>query len=228
MVGLRPSLSVQGVSLILGNDLAGEKIMVNPCMSPNPQLSSGPEEIELDVPGVFPSCAITHAMAHKLKENKANSLLDNESLVVTNEEEPELPNKLENHDMPKNADDSSPPLIRNQLIQDQQADPELFALSKEAITEEEAQDNPVCYFKRDGVFTRKWRLPSTPAVDHWKVVNQIVVPRNCRRDVLELAHSTPMAGHLGTRHTVGSKTISIGQVSKGMCNSSVDLVMCAS
>ena len=33
-------------------------------------------------------------------------------------------------------------------LQDQQVDPELVALSKEAITEEQAQDNPVCYFKR--------------------------------------------------------------------------------
>lgn len=56
--------------------------------------------------------------------------------------------------MPKNTDDSSPPLTRSQLIQDQQADPELVILSQEAITEE-AQDNPVCYFKRDGVLIRK-------------------------------------------------------------------------
>ena len=53
MVGIRSSLPVQGVSLILGNDLAREKVMVNLCMSPNPQLSTGPEEIELDVPGIF-------------------------------------------------------------------------------------------------------------------------------------------------------------------------------
>ena len=36
MVGIRPSLPVQGVSLILGNNLAGEKVMVNPSMSPQP------------------------------------------------------------------------------------------------------------------------------------------------------------------------------------------------
>ena len=60
----------------------------------------------------------------------------------------------------KNTDDSSPPLTRSQLIQDQQVDPELVILSQEAITEEEAQDNPVCYFKRDGVLIRKWRPPS--------------------------------------------------------------------
>ena len=71
MVGIRPSLPVQ---VILGNNLAGEKVMVNLCISPNLQLSTGTKEIGLDVPGVFPSCAITHAMAHKSKENEVNSL----------------------------------------------------------------------------------------------------------------------------------------------------------
>ena len=32
MVGIRTSLPIQGVSLILGNDLAGERVMANPCV----------------------------------------------------------------------------------------------------------------------------------------------------------------------------------------------------
>ena len=43
---------------------------------------------------------------------------------------------------------------------------------------------------------RKWRPPNVPATDDWKVTYQIVVPSNYRREVLELAHSTPLAGHL--------------------------------
>ena len=70
MVGIRTSLPIQGVSLILGNDLAGERVMANPCVSANPELNTNPEEIELHVPGVFPSCAITHAMACQLKESE--------------------------------------------------------------------------------------------------------------------------------------------------------------
>ena len=64
-------------------------------------------------------------------------------------EETELTNKLGNydHDMPKNTD-GNPPLTHSQFIQDQQADPKLVTLSQEAITKEDAQDNPVCHFKR--------------------------------------------------------------------------------
>ena len=30
VIGMRPSLPVEGISLILGNDLAGDKVMVDP------------------------------------------------------------------------------------------------------------------------------------------------------------------------------------------------------
>lgn len=36
MVGVVASLPVQGVSLILGNDLAGDCVMADPCVSPKP------------------------------------------------------------------------------------------------------------------------------------------------------------------------------------------------
>ena len=144
MVGIRPSLHVQGILLIPGNDLAVERVMVNLCESPNPQLNTSPEEIQLPITCArcFPSCAIAFAMAHKLKENKINSPCQKgntggaamvfpfwetpwqhheehvqnltKSLVVTNKEGPELTNKLENHDMPKNTDGSLP-LICSQL-----------------------------------------------------------------------------------------------------------------
>ena len=74
MMGIRPSLPIQGVSLILGNNLAGERVMVNPCAPVNPQLNIIPKEIKLHVPGVSLSCAITCAMACQLKENEIDPL----------------------------------------------------------------------------------------------------------------------------------------------------------
>jgi len=38
MIGVRASLPVPGISVILGNDLAGDKVMVNPCVSSTPQM----------------------------------------------------------------------------------------------------------------------------------------------------------------------------------------------
>ena len=98
--------------------------MTNPCVSANPQLNANPEEIELHVPIVFPSCAITHAMARQLKESEVDPLPNGtdegyaqnltESSVLGNQKGPEI-NLLGNHDMPMDID-GNPPLSRSQLM----------------------------------------------------------------------------------------------------------------
>ena len=58
---MRPSLPVQGIDLILGNDIAGGKVEANPCVCDFPNSScSGVNE---DIPGLFPACVVTRAMA---------------------------------------------------------------------------------------------------------------------------------------------------------------------
>ena len=70
VVDLRPSLPVPGVSLILGNDIAGGKVEANPCVSDTP--SRDVSDPVGAVTELFPSCAVTHAMA------KANAGKDDE------------------------------------------------------------------------------------------------------------------------------------------------------
>ena len=50
---------------MLGNDLAGDKIVVNPLVSANPSLDQiDPTEIE--TPELYPGCAVTTAIAKKV------------------------------------------------------------------------------------------------------------------------------------------------------------------
>ena len=65
---------------------------------------------------------------------------------------------------------------------------------KQDGSEQEARDNPVCYFSKDGVLMRKWRPPHVPSTNQWEITYQIVVPSNCREEVMKLAHSTPIWG----------------------------------
>ena len=55
------------------------------------------------------------------------------------------------------------------------------------------------FFSHQGILYRKAR-PSKDAPD--EDVEQLVLPRSVRRTVLELAHSIPMAGHLGRKKTL--------------------------
>ncbi|KAL5021132.1 hypothetical protein ScPMuIL_000287, partial [Solemya velum] len=54
-------------------------------------------------------------------------------------------------------------------------DPEISLLCNRALSEEEAEKVPVCYFRRSGVLMRKWRPPDVSPEEDWKVVNQIVI-----------------------------------------------------
>ena len=84
MVGVMNSLPVEEISLILGNDLAGDRVMADPCVCPKPCLSIDPDEDELQKSGVFTSCAVTRAMAHR----KANIQTDITSKSNQNDDPP--------------------------------------------------------------------------------------------------------------------------------------------
>ena len=59
-VGVRPTLPIEGVSLLLGNDLAGDKVIVNPIVSD--KLCFEDDCDEHGNADIFPACAVTRAM----------------------------------------------------------------------------------------------------------------------------------------------------------------------
>ena len=48
-VGIRQTLPFKGVHLLLGNDLAGDKVMVNPLVTDTPYMDQSPDPIEQDL-----------------------------------------------------------------------------------------------------------------------------------------------------------------------------------
>ena len=73
-VGIRQTLPFKGVHLLLGNDLAGDKVVVNPLVNDTPCMDQSPDPIEQELPDLYPSCAVTRAMAKKamLTENQSD------------------------------------------------------------------------------------------------------------------------------------------------------------
>ena len=59
VVGTRPTLPIKGVSLLLGNDLAGGKVVADPKVTSKPITLVSTEKLEEVIPGIFPSCAVT-------------------------------------------------------------------------------------------------------------------------------------------------------------------------
>ena len=63
-VGNRPSLPFKGVHLLLGNDLAGDKVVVNPLLTNTSCEDQLPDPIKQEISDIYPSCAVTKAMAN--------------------------------------------------------------------------------------------------------------------------------------------------------------------
>ena len=65
VIGITPSLPFKGVHLLLGNDLAGDKVVVNPLVTDTPNIGQTDDPIEQEIPDLYPSCAVTRAMAKR-------------------------------------------------------------------------------------------------------------------------------------------------------------------
>lgn len=180
-VGVRSQLPVEGVHMILGNDLAGCKVWAdgNPNIFKNPT-SVSPVGLSLQcssVPSdVFPVCAVTRA-ASRVKEGEVKP------------ENFELPFKLQTEQLSTSKDT---------LVAEQKADTTLSNLFANVVPESVVRDSAMCYFLLGEVLVRKWVPHSDQGLGD--PVFQVVVPTVLRNKVLQTSHGD-VAGHLGVRKT---------------------------
>ena len=210
-VGIRPSLPFKGVHLLLGNDLAGDKVVVDPLLTNTPCVDQPPDPIEQEIPDLYPSCAVTRAMAKKAKLNHGMQDIDLTDTLIGQSFNNEISNSLSpsqsdiqtDFDLSASIsnDQGHDQLSRSQLCKEQHSDPEISPLFERALDENEISQVPVCYYVKNDILMRKWRPPDVSAEDEWTVNHQIVVPRIYRPEILNLAHETPMSGHLGVNKT---------------------------
>ncbi|KAL2076972.1 hypothetical protein ACEWY4_027431 [Coilia grayii] len=177
-VGVRPSLPVENISMLLGNDIAGGRVLPGPIVC-DVSPASCSDDLAAQFPGVFSANVVTRAMARKERDTH-NTSVSSRSVPLLSL------NKLS--------------LSRERLIQEQKCS--LKPLFSEVLSDEDIENSPQGYFIRDGVLMRKWRPLTASAQDEWRVLFQIVVPASCRDEILSLAHDHHFAGHLGVNKTV--------------------------
>lgn len=179
-VGVRPQLPVEGIHMILGNDLAGSKVWADGKINIFKKQPSVPPakvspEYSCVSPEVFPGCAVTRSAALKKIESKPESL--------------ELPVKLQTEQLTSS---------RESLIAEQKADTTLTDLFDRVVPEAAVRNNAQCYFLLEGLLVRKWVPHSVQGLG--EPVFQIVVPTVLRNKVLQTSHGE-VAGHMGVRKT---------------------------
>ena len=221
-VGVRSKLPFEGIHLLMGNDLAGHylaggEIVADPIVSNIPYMdkeeSSGTGDTDF-----YPSCAVTRSMNKKLSADGSDEFplkVKSVDTDIVSGLEDTFMSKLDSDDCQSSDVDSSPvdvskngnvdvgedSLTREKLKAEQKKDPEIVELFKRSLSLNESDQVPVCYYMKDGLLMRKWRPPEVAADDEWAVVHQIVVPKKYRRYVINIAHDTPLSGHLGVNKT---------------------------
>ena len=193
IVGIVPGLPMTGITFLLGNDVAGGRVVASPIVSKEPVFVEETENLEIEFPGIFPSCVVTRAQAHKAesrKEREENEVSLGETFFGS----------LNDGDESVSCEESL--FSQSTLIKAQEEDEELLKLRESALTVEESVGVSSCFYVKSGILMRKWRPPERPADEEWTIVHQIVVPPPYRTEILRLAHEVPLAGHLGVRKTL--------------------------
>ena len=203
IVGVRHNLPVEGVSMLLGNDLAKNKVVAEPIVTHNPDVVLDSN----DDTDLYPSCVVTRAMA---KKTQSDDSLETESKDIPIDLSDTFfgnADKINQENIAKKSQSIPLPDVdhhfigRKQLVEEQKKDPELLRLRLRAQPSEEADKVSECYYLNGDVLMRKWRPPDAKPDEEWQVVHQIVVPQVYRQEIIKLAHDTPMAGHLGVKKT---------------------------
>ena len=199
-VGVVSELPVRGVTFLLGNDIAQSQVVVTPCLSSTPCEVAETRALEEEYPVAFPVCAVTRAQAKVSAVSPVAG--DGEAAGTPSVRVKAPPIALADTGFAKWCGmDQMPVLNRNSLIEDQKQDHALSLLRETAVPYEERKDMAEGFFLKDGVLLRKFRPPDRPVAEEWAVLEQIVLPPGYRQEVLQLAHETPLAGHLGIRKT---------------------------
>ena len=173
VIGMRPSLPVEGISLILGNDLAGERVMVDPRVVEKPRDDEKTERMAEKFPGIFPASVVTRSMKAKEEAKKeqgkeeiglSGTFLENidGKFEERNKEKADkalMRNESRNvkENIPEKQESESKSVIsRQNLIVEQSKDKELLDLFKIALAPVEAEKVSVGYLIKDNILMRKW------------------------------------------------------------------------
>ena len=148
IVGVVDSLPMQGISMLLGNDLAEERVVPHPRVVEKPIVSEETEKIEQEHPGTFPSCVVTRAEAKKRTEDMTTRMEDeDEGIEIIDLSQTCLNHELGLNPMLGQTPSSNPnpqeeivdvaPVTEKSIAVEQRGDNQIAPLFEESLSEEE-------------------------------------------------------------------------------------------
>ena len=213
-VAVCSELPIQGIVLLMGNDLAGG--VVNPALevldSPVGDESSPVVQLQSTV---FPTCAITRACARKNEINVSDFLLADSVFMSAVSDEAEADKEVVKSAISQDevavlgclpspgsmsSSDGALPVTRECLIAAQRTAPTLQKCFSSVVSNSKASGEKVTYLLDEEVLVCMWS-PLTSTDSDWDAVYQVVAPSQNRQHVLTVAHESQWSEHLGVTKT---------------------------
>ncbi|CAB4003876.1 Hypothetical predicted protein, partial [Paramuricea clavata] len=201
-IGTIDTPPLDGIQLLLGNDLAGEKATANPTATKKPCSTSISDATEQETPNLYPSCAVTRAMVKQQEpeNNKRDDLDSSYDLSDTFPTQPPDSGPKTTQNTKNDATDTKSPPTPNPT-HEQNNDPEIAILIQQAFDEKEISDQAMGHPIKNDILMRKWRPPDVSVDDERPARHQTAIPKPHREEVLRPAHETPLSGHPGINKT---------------------------
>ncbi len=180
------------MSLILGNDLAGDTVFCLPEVIDTPVVHDG-DVLQEQFPDVFGTCIVTRAQACKFRDtvDLSDSFMCADNSVNANKDVGTV--EVDVCALPC----VDLPIGKPMLIEAQRADQTLSHCVEATVELTDLSEDPVAYYFEDDVLMRKWS--PRHAKNDWSTVFQVVVPKPYREQVLSVAHDHELSGHVGIR-----------------------------
>lgn len=204
-----PALPISGVTMLLGNDIAGGRVVPSLEVLDTASCVPCPPDVPPSEMG-SPSCVSTRAQSLKrahegksrdqsfvdLNNTLFSSLFAGDQMSAHVSESPASETAVK-APFPCSTENS---VTWESLIAAQRADPTLKKCFACAEGNSLRSSSPVEFFIKDGVLIRRWSPKSGGEFD-WGTVEQIVTPAAYRHRILTLAHESAWAGHFGVNKT---------------------------
>uniref|UniRef100_A0A7N8YKI4 Gypsy retrotransposon integrase-like protein 1 n=2 Tax=Mastacembelus armatus TaxID=205130 RepID=A0A7N8YKI4_9TELE len=208
-IAVSDELPIEGVALLLGNDIAGGKVLpslevVDVPITPEMYNESAP----------FPVCAVTRSQARANTDICIEDSFLMPLFAETGKTETEFPVAPKHPcklkvaaESPSGMEEVTTAVPAKRLSELQRLDPTLYKCFEGLERKDnmprsnsaQANKRAQLYLENE-VLMRKWYAPGSKD-NEWGHVTQVVLPQSFRQQVLSLAHESCWSGHLGITKT---------------------------
>ena len=180
MVGVINQLPMNGIDMLMGNDLAGSRMYTPPL----PRRGKRRKKPKLIPNQKNTAAGVITRLQTKMRDKEGNEGCKSRKADSRMNSKPE-------------EDIIYLQTTKEKLIEKQKSDPDLEMYFALGSSNSKRRNNTPEYYTYEGVLMRRWKPKVTPCSEDWANRNQIMLPSSHRTPILKTVLEIPQAGHLG-------------------------------